>query len=187
VVALGIVRVETPDRLRREFTVVKLVGAEGTLRWRRDVTANQNGGDPRALVLDAADDIIVAGATFDLSGFHQDVIKLAGFDGSEQWRARDDAVSAERLAVDEARDVVVAGVRFAPRSRSDIVVRKLSGATGAESWRTVRDGAGHGDDTTAAVAVDAEANVAVVGELVGTATNADFGVVKLQGGDGADF
>jgi outer membrane protein assembly factor BamB len=187
VVVLGIVRVPTPERFRREFTVVKLVGAEGTLRWRRDVTANQFGGDPRALVLDATDDVVVAGATLDALGSHGDVIKLAGVDGSEQWRARDDAVSADRLDVNDAGDVVVAGVRFDPQSRFDIVVRKLLGTTGAESWHTARNGSGTGDDVAVALAVDAGADVAVLGELVGATTAADFAVIKLRGGDGADF
>jgi hypothetical protein len=187
VLAVGVVFVQPPEGgpRRREFTVVKLLGAEGTLRWRRDVSANGSGGDPRAIVVDAGDDVVVTGAVFDAVGSHNDVVKLAGFDGSEQWRARDEAVSPDSVDVNASSDVVVAGRRFGPQ-RFDIVARKLSGATGAESWRTVRDGAGHGDDIAVAARFDSGGNVAVVGELVGATTNADFVVIKLKG-DGEDF
>jgi hypothetical protein len=186
VVAAGTVRVfkESENRLRREFTVVKLAGSDGALRWRRD--AGSGNDNVRAMALDAAGDVVAVGSI----GFESAVVKLSGVDGSDVWRRVGDAASADTVDVDAAESIVVGGVAFAaaPEStRFDAVVRRLSGVTGAEIWSTVLNGPGNNDDMARAVAFDGESNVVMVGQLVGAATGPDFAVVKLSGTNGSNF
>jgi hypothetical protein len=183
VVAAGRVRVfkEAENRLTREFTVIKLAGPDGAVRWRRD--AGPGNDDVRGLALDAAGDVVAVGTM----GFESAVVKLSGLDGTDMWRRLGDPASSDAVAVDGTGDVAVGGVVFVAEQRFNAVARKLAGATGADLWRTEINGPGNGDDEARAVAFDDNDDVAMGGNLQGLATGSDFAVVKLKGTDGTDF
>src|SRR5262249_30176047 len=94
---------------------------------------------------------------------------------------------ARSIRVDAAGDVVAAGELQNVATGMDFVVMKLSGATGAEAWRTQIKGTASLDDLDRAVRGDAAGDVVAAGELQNTGTGLDFTVVKLSGGSGTEI
>jgi hypothetical protein len=68
----------------------------------------------------------------------------------------------------------------------DVTVVKLDGVSGAEEWHRYLDGTAHEFDFGNDVAVDAQRNVVVVGEIVNQGTRSDVLAVKL-GPDGDEI
>jgi PQQ-like domain len=126
------------------FTVVRLVGADGAERWRRTLLPGSGayGSAPdgvSALELDAAGAVVAAGTTsLPGSGARFTVVRLNGTTGSLVWRydASADSGRALAMAVDDAGDVVAAGVVSAtpPGSGVMFTVVKLMGDTGQPLW-----------------------------------------------------
>ena len=181
-----------------DWFVVKLAGASGTERWRAVVTGTA-GGDDRAsaVAVDGAGDVVAAGATFNAdTGLDFTVVKWSGGSGAEQWRAVINGTingedHAQALALDGAGDVVAAGFTGNSGTGADFTVVKVAGASGAEQWRALVDGAGEGADEANAVAVDAAGDVVAAGGISNTGTpllpRHDFTVVKRRGTDGGNF
>jgi outer membrane protein assembly factor BamB len=169
VIALGVVRVRVGDFAPSQFTVVKLATTTGSELWRRDVdSGNTSSDDAQGLAVDLVGDVVAVGSFRDFS--QSAIVKLAGMDGSEQWRhVSDEPLSTRRVAVDKVGDLVAAGIG---------VARKVSGATGTQMWRRALDGGSN----VRAVVVDPVGDAVLAGEI-----GADFAVVKLTGADGADF
>jgi putative pyrroloquinoline-quinone binding quinoprotein len=161
--------------------------------WQVSIDGTANGDDRVAAVAaDPAGDVIAAGALQDRSsGTDFLVVKRAGTDGRELWRAvlngtanGDDRANA--VAVDRAGDVVAAGViRSAGPAFGDLAVVKLSGRTGVPVWRAQLNGTAGVFGEALAVAVDAAGDVVAVGDVTNLITGIDFIVVKLSGATGA--
>jgi outer membrane protein assembly factor BamB len=169
VVAVGIVRVFVDNSLPSKFTVIKLAGATGSLRWRHDVPEGTSSGNGTSVVLDAVGDVIAAG----IIGVTLGVIKLDAATGSEQWRHTGgpppSPFSGRVVDVDRAGDVLAA-------SRG--IVRKLMGASGVQIWEQAPPALAF----SRGIAVDEVGDVVVVGD-----GNAGFVVVKRKGSDGSEF
>jgi outer membrane protein assembly factor BamB len=176
-----------------EFTVLRLAGSNGRVRWRRAVHGadRPNGyGEARAAAIDAAGDVVAAGfvesalalqyhGTSDFA-----VVKLAGDDGSERWRFVFDGPAHEydeatAVAADAAGDVIAAGTTYDPQALNTItlLVVKLSHADGHLVWQRRLDDAWR----VSAIALNPADDALLA---VGT-TDDDFGVVKLSGVTGA--
>lgn len=185
----------------RDFLVVKLDGTNGEELWRIVLDGTASGVDvATAVAADTAGNIVAAGAVENrLSGFDILVIKLAGGSGAELWRQEingtfegsiDEAFSVE---VDAAGDVVVAGfsdglslgeAAVAP----NFTVIKLSGASGAEVWRSVIDGSRmQSTDFAVALTIDTNGDVVAAGSTENEGTRQDFTVVKLARESGAEI
>jgi len=155
-----------------DLVVRKLAGATGAQIWERIIT----GPDPGSSTFDGAYDlavdagsIVVAGAV-DGAGF---VAKLDAATGADLWSGE---VNGENLAwnavaLEAGGDVVVG---------STLKTARLAAATGDVIWRQDAHGiAGISDD----LALDGAGNAVVSSSFGGTAGG--FGVVKVDGGNGA--
>jgi len=191
VVSAGVTQnVETgPD-----FTVIKLSGVDGKSVWKQSINGTANGFDAAsALTLGSAGSVIAAGQTENaITGPDFTVIEFAGADGSEKWRrvingSADGPDIANALAVDVRGDVVAAGTIENLDSRSDFLVTKLRGSSGAEIWRQEVSGTAGGIDQALAVAVDSAGGVVAVGSTQNTAPGSDFTVIKFEGSSGTEL
>src|SRR5262249_17150509 len=136
-----------------------------------------------ALALDAAGDVIAAGAS-DVAQMR--VTKLAGDTGQELWHRDIDGsavtvnffVGLRGVAVDGAGGVVCAGVSGNRFSGTDFRVLKLAGSTGAMLWR--QDLSRGGFEGANAVTVGSAGDVIAAGAL-----GSSLAVAKLSSLDGA--
>ncbi len=145
-----------------------------------------------SVVADYAGDVLIAGAVRAASPPGDLlVLKLAGSDGRELWRAalsggepEHDPVTevARAVAVDPAGDVYVTGGLVSdPAGYPDFLVMKLSGGSGAELWRKEIESGGYGW----AISIDAVLDVIAVGQIDGGGWVESF-ALKLSGSDGAE-
>jgi Beta-propeller repeat len=89
-------------------------------------------------------------------------------------------VEANKIAVDAAGNVIVAGTsNLSAIGRRSIVVLKFSSA-GVLEWRAVYDGAEHRDDYVTDLALDARGNALIVGASVGKGTGRDYITLKVR-------
>lgn len=122
-----------------ELFVAKLDGATGAERWRHELRGTSTDEDyarnqADAIAVDARGDVVVHGRLVDDPDGDEQLytavpllMKLAGADGRELWRAADGVASTADVAFDAAGDVLVAG----PGE-----VAKVAGSDGATRWRT---------------------------------------------------
>ncbi len=130
-------RAEHPVSL--ELFVAKLDGATGVERWRHELRGTSTDEDyalnqADAIAVDARGDVVVHGRLVDDGDGDEQLynavpllVKLAGADGRELWRAADGVASTADLAFDAVGDVLVA---------SSGEVAKVAGANGTTLWRT---------------------------------------------------
>ena len=177
-----------------DFAVVKVSGTTGAELWRRVIsgTASAPSGEVRAVAVDAAGDVVAAGA-INNTGSLQDftVVKLAGATGVELWRQVINGTAslndtARSLRLDGAGNVVAGGELQNTGTGMDFTVVKLAGTTGAELWRRQLDGTASGTDVARSVRLDAAGDVVAGGELQNIGTGMDFMVVKLSGTTGTE-
>ncbi len=152
-----------------QFTVAKFDARNGKALWRRDLTGhaarpNNLQDEAYAVSIDHDGNVVAAGMVVN-DGTQADlfVVKLAGSTGTELWRRSLDSGSrstdlAHAVAVDDAGDVVVAGVSTGTGPNRFLVV-KLAGATGSVRWRTSLPG---GEARSVLVVVG---NVVAAGDL----------------------
>jgi outer membrane protein assembly factor BamB len=169
--------------------IVKLAGTTGTELWRAQPSGAGSGGQVRALALDHAGNAVVAGFLRDAASRNSfAVVKLAGTDGSEQWRHLiaphefSGGDEARAVAVDGSGDVVAGGgVRVFTGNAlpEEFTVVKVAGGDGSLVWRhDVDPGV---DDSFRALALDASGDVIAAGSL-----GRQGAVVKLAGADGSE-
>ncbi|HXJ33074.1 MAG TPA: PQQ-binding-like beta-propeller repeat protein [Candidatus Eisenbacteria bacterium] len=182
-----------------EFAAVRLSGRTGRLQWRRIMQGTQRIGayhEARGIALDPSGDVVLAGTLESATALQYHgtddlaVVKLAGADGAERWRFVLDGTaqtydSADRVAVDAAGDVIVAGMVANPAPtvtgyRADVTFMKLAGADGRLLWRTT---VGAFVDERS-LALDPAGNVLATGTYIAGTSPADFGVLKLDGATG---
>ena len=162
------------------FAVIKLSGVSGAEVW-RFILGGSSTAD--AVAVDGSGDIVAVGA-----GFH--IVKLSG-SGSELWRVNIngtamDSERARSVRIDPTGDVIAAGYLTNSGTGRDMVVIRLSGASGAEVWRAEIDGSASGTDFGTLVTLDGFGHVIAAGTLRNIETDWDFGVVKLDGTTGAE-
>ena len=165
------------------FAVIKLSGASGAELWRFTL-----GGSGKAyeVAVDGSGGIVAVG-----SGFK--IVKLSG-SGSELWRedingTASDTERATAVRIDPTGDVIAAGYLSNSGTGTDLVVIRLSGASGAEVWRAEIDGSASRDDVVwrdTSVTLDGFGGVIAAGSLWNIETGRDLGVVKLDGTTGAE-
>jgi hypothetical protein len=175
-----------------DFTVVKLDGASGAERWRQVINGSANDADSAtAVTVDAAGNVVAAGAIRNSDTYQGMVVKLDGVSGAERWRQNITGTANSFafkwvVAVDAAGDVVAAGTITNTGTERDFTVVKLDGASGAERWRQVINGSANDFDSAQAVAVDAAGNVVAAGAITNIGTELDFTVIKFSGASGAE-
>jgi hypothetical protein len=163
------------DRSQACIVTLKYRAGDGVVAWRQQVCGTFFTFG-RAIAVDAAGDVVVAGAA---TGDTR-VIKYAGGDGAVRWdRQAGDASafdSASAIAIDAAGDVVVLGNVVAPEV--DLQVLKLSGASGAVQWqRRIDNGR---EDTPAGIAVDASNRITIAAHSLNTRGDEDWHVARLE-------
>jgi outer membrane protein assembly factor BamB len=178
------------------FTVAKVSRANGAVLWRQDLSSVGGAfasGEALAVAVDAADDVVAAGAL----GSRPAVVKLSGATGAVLWHYRMATDGAARAVVlDPAGDVAVVGHRaesfFFQLSRVGVAA-KLSGATGSEIWRrtivgtTVPTQAEPIYNDAHAAAIDPSGDVLIAAETENVGTGQRFTTLKLAGGNGAEI
>lgn len=107
-------------------------------------------------------------------------------DGSSAWAqpyiynsGRDDFPAA--VAVDGAGNVFFTGYTKNASGNTDWFTGKLNGSNGTLIWSGQLDGAGHGNDQAASIAVDAAGDVYVTGYVVNGSNNRDIYTIKYRG------
>lgn len=132
-----------------DFVVARFDAATGLPLWERTII--DDGGtsqqaQARAVVMDAADDVFVAGVLRRSGlGLVLTAVKLDGATGAIDWQveiagdAASDTLHAD-IVVDAAGDAHVTGTVVNLASGQDAVLAKLDGATGGEIWRVEEDG-----------------------------------------------
>lgn len=163
------------------FLVAKLEGASGDRIWRTVV--RKGVGIVLALAVDPDGDAIAAGQLrAEDSSFA--VLKLSSDLGRVLWSFETSggpgtlSDSANAVVADGAGDVVATGTLIESPLESRLVVVKLAGENGAETWRTT-----FGNNSG-----DGYAVVGTAGDVVAAGhIDGDFAVVKLSGTDGGEL
>jgi outer membrane protein assembly factor BamB len=185
------------DNGHSSFFVGRLIGSDGRVRWRRLIHGRRHPSvaeteSARAIVVDAAGDVIAVGAIegTTTAQYHSTndlvVVKLDGRTGEERWRfllngTADDYDSAGAVAVDGMGDVIaIGGVSEGqwPSERPVTVVLKLARDDGRLLWR--RDGS---EPVFSDVVIDGQGDV-----MISSGSNpfvpGSFDVIKLAGTTG---
>jgi hypothetical protein len=132
----------TENGQRPDFTVVKLLGADGSELWRYVLDGGQSSYDrARAMTHTSSGDIVAVGYVRDPDTGSFAVVKLAGGNGWELWRRGIDAPDAGleeawSVVLDDDENVIAAGEvtnSYGP-SRQNLFVAKLSGQDGTTLW-----------------------------------------------------
>jgi hypothetical protein len=179
--------------------VVKLAGADGAVRWQREVAMRIEHVQRAMMASDPEGNVVVGGTTTQTGTPTRFLVtELAARDGAERWRyvlAGDAGRTNEvrGVAVD-ARNVVGVGSSEDGPTDADAVAVLIDGASGAERWRTSSPGRLPTEDGALAVALDAAGDVVAGGfqetayddttSEMETAIDA-FTVKKLSGTGGA--
>ena len=166
--------------VRALVTFVIAVQATGAWAWQ-----SSGGGafvTAAALAVDAQGDAVVVGSNSGSAGDTLFVAKLAGTSGVVRWHTvvhgpvEFSQDRLEAVALDAQGDVLAVGSLYRPR---EVLVVKLSGATGAEIWRYAARGC---SPLAVGVAVDAAGDVLAAPVCEGSDTV--FSVLKLAGASG---
>lgn len=178
------------------FTVAALAGGTGAELWysRTFTSGPPFEGTARGVTFDGAGDVIATGYTaLDFQHGHVTVAKFDGGDGDLRWQRRlpygrgafDTGID---VVVTPEDDVVVAGkadVGVGSGGGEAIVVARLASADGAARWRQQLDSSSH--VSGGGVALDANADVLVVGSMSHTSSTPDVVVAKLDGDTGGSY
>jgi hypothetical protein len=168
------------DRSRACIVTLKYRESDGGIAWRREACGSFFTFG-RAIAVDAAGDVIVAGST---AGDTR-VIKYAGADGSIRWDQQPGNASgydsAHAIALDPSGDVAVLGTVATPGV--DLQVLRLAGGTGNVMWsRTLDNG---GEETPAGIAADGQGGYVLAAHFLNARGDEDWHVQKLSAATGA--
>jgi cysteine-rich repeat protein len=178
-----------------KIVVVKLAGATGGETWRKDVDGSAVAADIGRAVAVGGGRVVVAGRMVTPTGGPDfAVVALDAADGHELWRVvldgsavdAADADDAFGVAVDAAGDVIAVGRLSDAVSDDDLVVMKLAGATGVETWRTTVKGGNNNDDDAQAVVLDQDGDAMVVGSVRNQGRGRDFFLGAFTGTTGVE-
>ncbi len=170
-----------------DMFIAKLEAASGAIAWKSASRASIYGHAAHAVVATAGGPVAL-GTAFDYAtGYDMLAVKYDATTGSEVWRHRFNSGGTmgdfgDAMAADSAGDVFIAGRGGA--SPSDVVVRKLDGATGGLLWSRQIDLAAGSTDTAHAIRVDAAGDAIVAGSFTTTGPSTVF-ALKIDGASGA--
>ncbi len=173
-----IVTGSSPNQNVGEYATVKYSASTGAQLWVARSGLLNSPISARAVVVDAAGDVVVTGASFN----RYYTVKYSGATGAQLWSASyvgGGFHQAFAVAVDSAGDVLVTGT-----SNQDFATVKYSGATGAQLWVERYNGPSGSDDAQA-LTIDSQDNVIVTGRSFSPSANFDYVTVKYLGSTGA--
>lgn len=167
-------------------SVVMKLNPQGTLEWMVSERLNGTSSKPVAILTDAAGNIYVAGS-YDSPGNSSSDIYLVKFDsaGNQLWAtyysSAGNIIDAARSMIwDNAGNIIVVGETGATVSVTDALVVKYDTA-GNQLWFSVYSNPVNKQDQVADIAVDAEDNIYVCGNVyVDTSGRRDFQVFKMD-------
>src|SRR5713101_1590089 len=182
------------------FTVIKLGGKNGTVRWRN----RRRRGAPFAIATDSRGNVAVAGSLGSVEAYTPGaawvVLKLSAIDGRERWhRIIRGGVGAQNtgfdtalsVAVDAVGDVVAGGFTVLVPGDSSILqmtIMKLAGRDGHQIWRRDIPAEAPGTSSLAnAVRIDPAGDVIVAGSTGVTLQENAGVVVKLAKSSGEEL
>lgn len=153
--------------------------AKGSMYWlARFHDQNHLSANALDMQLDAAGNVCVAGG---LNGTTSELFALKyTANGAELWVSRYNKArhnSFRKMTVDAVGNVYVSGLSGEERGREDFLTMKYD-ANGIEQWAVSYNGPDDRDDYITALALDATANVYVMGECRGQ--NAHYAVIKYD-------
>jgi|GEM_PF-5026995 len=180
-----------------DLLVTRHAGSDGRPRWTRRYDGPSQGNDmPVAIVVDAADDIVIAGSTEHATNQAFLVVKLDGDTGGTLWHTDAATIghdaAAHAIALAANGDAIVTGRSNAGASGgNDYLTRRYAGDTGEPRWTSRYEPGTHGgggDDIAWDVALDSRGDVFVTGDspqrLAGGTFVDDGATLKLNGSTG---
>jgi hypothetical protein len=185
-------RNDDDDLTNYDYYTAKYAAADGAILWERRYNGPGNRRDlAQAVTIDASNNVVVTGTSFndDATDFY--TVKYAGTDGGLLWEQRYHGGGEHRsqtvtLALDAAGNAVVAGSSISSSNwNRDAHTIKYAAADGALLWERRYDGPAHFEDAIQAVAVDGNGNVVVTGLSVDSQYYQDAYTAKYAGTDGA--
>ncbi len=165
-----------------DILTAKYSGTDGTLLWQHTWSGSAGGSDvATSLVVDAANNIYVAGYTANASGNDDFLIIKYPSAGStplwqETWNSSYNSNDRIAAIVAGTDGIAVTGSSSKGGADFDIVTRTY-GFDGSLRWEQRRASAGGGDDRGMAIAMDPSGNVVVAGYLA-NGTGNDMITVK---------
>lgn len=169
-----------------DFLTIKY-NSQGDRRWTARFTGLNTLQSERgnALAVDNAGNVYVTGGSYGgtVGGFSDIATVMYDSNGTEQWRARYNFISAgideaTCIAVDAERNAYVAGYSQSANNYDCITIRYSP--TGAEQWAARYNGTLNSLDQISAIALDPFNNVIVTGSSRATGSNEDYTTIKYS-------
>lgn len=186
----------SPSIDHRSMTVVKLAGDDKTVLWKKEIEGITAIATGRAsltdLVLDSDEDVIACGSLANGNGeTYFAVVKFNGTTGVEAWRFLRDADTGAQFdgvtscEVDSRDNVLAGGVLRSNVTDSDMVVFKISGATGVEQWKYIYEGGAPRLDYLYDIAVTSSDDIYAAGAWSDAQGGRAAVVMKISGTNGS--
>lgn len=162
---------------------------QGKLLWSRTFSGSGNDydgmGGGRSLAVDGSGNVFIGGFTYDAVTGTDSVILKYDPSGDLLWTALYDGNAHGTddnydLALDAAGDVYAAAETTVLGQGRNLLALKYDGATGSLLWEVPYDGPASGTEVVNALAMDANANVYLVGISEGLGTGDDFVTMKVD-------
>ncbi|MDD1749899.1 MAG: hypothetical protein LUO89_08485 [Methanothrix sp.] len=167
-----------------DYATIKYSSA-GVPLWTNRYNGPGNGNDyPRAVAVDASNNVIVTGSSGPAGSTNYTTIKYSSA-GVPLWTNRSNGPGSTNdcacaVAVDGSNNVIVTGYSIGSRKGyADYATIKYSGA-GVPLWTSGYNGPANGNDLATAIAVDGSGNVIVTGysARTGSGYGYDFATIK---------
>jgi len=164
-----------------DFYTAKYGATTGTLMWERRYNGPANSIDEAiAVAVDANNDIVVTGSSYDGPAVDFYTAKYGGSDGAVLWEKRHTGFGfARAMVLDKEGNAVVTGSSF-DSSDSEYYTVKYAAGDGAVLWEK-----GGPEGNARALAVDGSGNVIMTGFSMGTDSRNDYYTAKYAANDGA--
>lgn len=158
--------------------------------WVKRYAGSQNSDEPRAMIIDASNNVYITGRSLTASNGYDIVTIKYNSSGTVLWTAvyngpgstNDEGTS---IAMDGTTNLYVGGITTrSPSTGYDYVTIKYNVTTGALIWASIFNGVGNIDDILTKMAAKSN-SVYVTGKgYYKDATNADYVTIKYNGATG---